>query len=166
MHEVGAPTYGKGRRMDTTGFLVRERDTILREAANALARLHEPHYQSVAASEVEKRLQMLFDQLVDAISKRDLSSVVAYACTVARERFAAGYDLSEVQAAFNALEAATWTRMTADLEVDDLAEGLGLVGTVFGAAKDALGREYVSLATRRRAPSLDLTALFEGTDGL
>jgi hypothetical protein len=152
--------------MDTAGFLVRERGTIVREAEGALTRLHERHYESVAASEVEKRLEMLFDQLVDAVSKRDLSSIVAYARTVARERFDTGYDLSEVQAAFNVLEAATWTRMIADLEADDLAEGLGLVSTVFGAAKDALGREYVSLATRTRAPSLDLTALFEGTDGV
>ncbi len=152
--------------MDTAGFLVRERGTIVREAEGALIRLRERHYVSIPASEVEQRLEMLFDQLVDAVSKRDLSAVVVYACTVARERFDAGYDLSEVQAAFNALEAATWTRMIADLEADYLAEGLGLVSTVFGAAKDALGREYVSRATRTRAPSLDLTALFEGTDGL
>lgn len=147
-------------------FLVHERRTIVREAEGALTRLHERHYESLAVSEVEKRLEVLFDELVDAVSKRDLSSVVAYACTLARERFDAGFDLSEVQAAFNTLEAATWTRMIADLEAEDLAEALGLVSTVFGVAKDALGREYVSRATRRRAPSLDLTALFEGTDGI
>jgi hypothetical protein len=109
---------------------------------------------------------MLFDQLVDAVSRRDLSPVIAYACAVARERFDAGYDLSEVQTAFSALEAATWSRIIADFEADDLAEALGLVSTVFGAAKDALGRQYVSLATRTRAPSLDMRALFEGTDGV
>ena len=97
--------------MDTAGFLVHERRTIVREAEGALTRLHERHYESLAVSEVEKRLEVLFDELVDAVSKRDLSSIVAYACTLARERFDAGYDLSEVQAAFNALEAATWTRI-------------------------------------------------------
>ena len=152
--------------MDTAGFLVRERGAIVSEAEAALARLHERHYEAVAASEVKERLDVLFDQLVDAVSKRDLGSVIAYACTVARERFNAGYDLSEVQAAFNALEAATWTRIIADLETDELAEALGLVSTVFGAAKDALGRQYVSLATRSHAPSLNLRALFEGTDGV
>jgi hypothetical protein len=108
---------------------------------------------------------MLFERLVEAVSKRDLTTVIAYARAVARERFEAGYDLSEVQAAFNALEAAAWSRIIADFEADDLAEALGLVSTVFGAAKDALGRQYVSLATRTHAPSLDLRALFEGTDG-
>lgn len=152
--------------MDTAGFLVRERGTIVPEAEDALTRLHEPHYEAVAASEVKERLDLLFDQLVDAVMKRNLSSVIVYARTVARERFDAGYDLSEVQAAFNALEAATWTRIIAHLESDELAEALGLVSTVFGAAKDALGRQYVSLATHSHAPSLDLRALFEGTDGV
>jgi hypothetical protein len=152
--------------MDTAGFLVRERRSIVREAEGALLRLHGRHYESLTVSVVQERLEMLFDELVDAVSKRDLSSVVAYARTLARERFDAGYDLSEVQAAFNVLEAATWARMVADLEAEDLGEALGLVSTVFGAAKDALGREYVSRATQTRAPSFDLTALFEGTDGI
>ena len=70
-----------------------------------------------------------------------------------------------MQTGFNALEAATWSRILTGLEPTQLAEALGLVSTVFGAAKDALGRRYVSLATKTRAPSLDLRALFAGTDG-
>ena len=152
--------------MDTAGFLVREREAIVREAEDALVRLHERHYEAAGVAESRQRLEMLFDQLVAAVSARDLTSVVAYAGTVAQERFETGYDLSEVQAAFNTLESATWRRILSDLEADDLAEALGLVSTVFGAAKDALGRQYVSLATRTHAPSLDLRALFAGTDGV
>ena len=151
--------------MDTAGFLVGERETIVAEAERALARLQERHYKSAGAAVSRQRLEILFGELVDAVSARDLTSVVAYAGTVAQERFEAGYDLSEVQAAFNTLEAATWSRILADLEADDLAEALGLVSTVFGAAKDALGRRYVTLATHTHAPSLDLRALFAGTDG-
>ena len=152
--------------MDTAGFLIRERGVIVEEAEHALARLHERHYEAAGAAEVRQRLDLLFDQLVGAVSARDLSRVVAYASAIARERFEAGYDLSEVQAAFNALEGATWSRILSDLEAGDLAEALGLISTVLGAAKDALGREYVSLATHTRAPSLDLRALFAGTDGV
>jgi hypothetical protein len=152
--------------MDMAGFLAGERAAIVSEAEDAFARLHERHYETVTASEIRERLDVLFDQLVEAVSRRSLNGVIAYACTVARERFEAGYDLSEVQAAFNALETATWTRIIAHLEADELAEALGLVSTVLGAAKDALGRQYVSLATRSHAPSLDLTALFDGTDGV
>jgi hypothetical protein len=152
--------------MDIAGFLEAERETIVREAEDALARLHERHYESLDAGTLTLRLELLYDQLVGAVSSRDLSSVVAYAGEIAEERYDAGFDLSEVQAAFNALEASTWRRVLASPGTVDLAEALGLVSTVFGAAKDALGRSYVSLATQTRAPSLDLRALFSGTDGV
>lgn len=152
--------------MDTAAFLTGRRDAIVAEAEAALARLHERHYESAGAAETRERLERLYDRLVEAVGTRDLSAVVRYAGEVAQERFDAGYDLGEVQAAFNALEAATWARILADAAPADLAEALGLVSTVFGAAKDALGRRYVSLATQARAPSLDLRALFAGTDGV
>jgi hypothetical protein len=91
--------------------------------------------------------------------------MVAYAEAVAEERFHAGYDLSEVQAAFNALEESIWTRAVAILAPGELAQTLGLVSTALGCGKDALARKYVSLATRTHAPSLDLRALFSGSEG-
>lgn len=154
------------RAMDTAEFLRRNRTAIVREAQDALARLRERHYESAGAASSKQRLDVLFDHLVDAVSSRDVSPVVHYAGDVARERFEAGYDLSEVQAAFNTLESATWRCILAELPPDDLAEALGLVSTVFGAAKDALGRQYVSLATKAHSPSLDLRALFAGTEGI
>ena len=103
--------------------------------------------------------------MLDALRSRNLGPIVASAEQVARERFEAGYDLSEVQTAFNALEEATWSRIFAGLQPTQFAEALGLVGTILGAAKDALARTYVSLATNTHAPSLDLQALFAGTEG-
>lgn len=44
----------------------------------------------------------------------------------------------------------------------ELAECIGLLGTVLGVGKDALARSYVSLASHRHVPSLDLSALCEG----
>ena len=148
----------------TSTFLVRERDTITTAAENALMDRHQQHYATASKEAVRQRLEVLYDQLLAAVSARDLTSVVAYAGSVAEERFQTGYDLSEVQAGFNALEEATWKRILTELQPEKYAEALGLVSTVFGAAKDELGRRYVSLATRTHAPSLDLTALFAGTD--
>jgi hypothetical protein len=145
-------------------FLVRERDAITTAAETALMHRHEQHYATASKEAVRQRLEALYDQLLAAVSSRDLTSVVAYADSVAEERFQTGYDLSEVQAGFNALEEATWKRILTELQPEEYAEALGLVSTVFGAAKDELGRRYVSLATRTHAPSLDLTALFGGTD--
>ena len=96
----------------------------------------------------------------DAAVRED--DIEAYAGSVARDRFSAGFDISEVQAAFNSLERTTWHRLVADVPHSELARAVGLLSTVLGAGKDVLARTYVSLATEHHVPSLDLTALFDG----
>jgi hypothetical protein len=151
--------------METAEFLARERAAIVEAAETALARAHVRHYESAGESEVHRRLEALFDRLLVALSERDLGPVVVYAQDVAEERFNAGYDLSEVQTAFNALEEAMWARALTALDPSRLAESLGLVSTILGSGKDALARRYVSLATNTHVPSLDLRALFAGAEG-
>jgi len=43
--------------------------------------LRQPTSQASDGPKVRERLDMLFDQIVGAVSERDLSSVIAYACT-------------------------------------------------------------------------------------
>lgn len=146
-------------RSDTADFLARERIGITTAAEEILKRRRQRQYAAATDETVRQRLDVLYDHLVSAVSSQNLASVVAYTGSVAEERFQSGYDLSDVQAAFNALEDATWRRILAEVGPADHAEALGLVSTVFGAAKDELARRYVSLATRTHATSLDLTAL-------
>jgi hypothetical protein len=148
----------------TSEFLRSERRPILEAAGAALARAHVRHYDAAGRREVDLRLEALFDHVVEALGDRDVSALVAHAEEVAEERFTAGYDLSEVQTAFNTLEEAIWVRAIAGVPPSDLAEVLGIASTVLGAGKDALARRYVSLAARTTAPSLDLRALFAGTE--
>jgi hypothetical protein len=150
--------------METAEFLGRERRAIVDAAEAALERTHVRHYEAAGEREVRRRLEALFDHLHGALAGRDLRPMVGYAERIAEERFEAGYDLSEVQTAFNALEEATWARSLAELDPSRLADTLGLVTTILGAGKDALARRYVSLAANTHAPSLDLRALFAGTE--
>jgi hypothetical protein len=150
--------------MDTAAFLVGRRGEIVDAAVAAIGRTHLRHYEGTPASEVRRRLDALFDHLVESMERKDLGPIVRYGETLAGERFTAGFDLSEVQAAMNVLEEATWSTIVSEIPPEGLAEALGLVGTVLGAGKDALARTYVSLATRTHTPSLDLRALFAGTD--
>jgi hypothetical protein len=145
-------------------FLDLQRAPILDGAVSAVLRAHTSHYASAGPNEIRTRLEALFDRLVAAAASRDLGSVVAYAGQLARERYSAGYDLAEIQAAINALEEAVWRRVFSELQSHEFAEALGVVSTTLGAAKDALAREYVSLATHAHAPSLDLRALFAGIE--
>lgn len=145
-------------------LLDRERSSIVAAAFEAIRRSR-THYEAAGQDETQRRLAALYDELWAAVSSRDLGGIVRYARHLATERFQSGYDLSEVQSAFNALEEATWSTLCAQLQPDQLALSLGLVGTVLGAAKDALAREYVSLASQTHVPSLDLRALFSGDAG-
>lgn len=156
---------GSTSSMDTADFLRRYQREIVDAAEGALVRLDARHYQSAGEAVVRRRLEALSDQLLDSLVHHDLSPMVAYAQSVAEDRFNAGYDLSEVQAAFNTLEESIWTQAVATVEPEQLAKTLGLVSTVLGSGKDALARKYVSLATRTHAPSLDLRALFRGSEG-
>ena len=148
---------------DCAALLQESRSSILDESYLVLERSHVHHYEAAGEEFTRARLEGLFDLVVTAIGNRDLSGVSSYAVNVAEERFASGFDISEVQAAFNALEEAMWRVIVAHAAPEDLAQDTGMLSTVLGFGKDVLARTYVSLASRRHVRSLDLSALFAGT---
>jgi hypothetical protein len=133
---------------------------IVERAAESLRRTHLEHYDREDAEANRRRLERLLALTAQALRERRATALVHHAEELARERHAAGYALGEVQTAFNVLEEAIWEAVLAQVPLPEQAEALGLVSTVLGLAKDALGRSFVSLASRRRVPSLDLRALF------
>jgi hypothetical protein len=149
--------------MDVAQVLKQAEDTILEEACATLGRSHVTHYETAGDAFTRHGLLDLFRLVVDAIKDRDLAEMSVYADQVAKRRFDQGFDLAEVQAAFNALEEAMWRHLVAVSPQDELAEAVGLLSTVLGYGKDSLARTYVSLASARHVPSLDLSALFAGT---
>jgi hypothetical protein len=148
--------------MELEAILANAESEIVDEAFATLRQLHLAHYESAGETVTRQRLEDLFALVVTAIRERDVAAIVAYADQVAEERFASGFDVSEVQTAFNSLETGMWRRVVAGTPTDDLAESIGLLSTVFGTAKDTLARRYVSLASHRHVTSLDLSALFSG----
>ena len=146
--------------------LIRDHEAlIVDEATEQVLEAHLRHYGADQA-QTHARLRSLLDLLLASIERRDVTDLVAYARDLARDRFDAGYDLSEVQSAFNALEEVLWRRILADVPPAGMADALGSVTTALGAGKDALARAYVTLAGEAHAPSIDLSRLFEGTDGV
>jgi hypothetical protein len=151
--------------MDLKQLLEQDADAIVGEATAVLERTRLQHYSQDGIVESGDRLRRLFDLLHQSIADRDLVPVMEYMRSVADERFHAGYEIREVQTAINVLEETIWKHVVDKVPPGELAESLGLVSTVLGAAKDSLAREYVLLATKKRAPSLNLSALFEGSHG-
>lgn len=148
--------------MELIQFLEAEGEQIVIEASEALSRSNLSRYNEAGPNVSRERLAELFRLTVAGIRDRDLTPVIEYMNQVARDRYHAGYAIREVQIAINVLEEAIWTHVVRAMSPDQLAEALGLVSTTLGAAKDALARTYVTLASESKAPSLDLSALFEG----
>ncbi len=151
--------------MELLDLLHRDGERIVAEASEALARSQLAHYAEAGQSAGQERLDHLFQLTVTSIADHNLVPVMDYMAAVANDRFHAGYSIREVQIAINVLEEAIWNDIVANTPPDVLARSLGLVSTVLGAAKDALARAYVSLASQKKAPSLDLSALFAGETG-
>ncbi len=151
--------------MDLNQLLHDQSNEILSDAEAAIARARLAHYEKSGAEHTHQRLKALFTLTARAVKEKNLGPMIAHAETIGRERFEAGFDLSEVQTAFNVLEEAIWMRILKNLSPIELAVALGLVSTVLGAGKDTLARTYVSLASKTKAPSLNLQSLFGGTQG-
>lgn len=141
-------------------------DEIISDANAALSRSELAHYKSSKPEQNKQRLQILFDLARQCIENKTLVSMLEYASKIAEERFQSGFDLFEVQTAFNVLEEIIWKKIINELPPQDYAEALGMISTVFGAGKDMLATTYVSLASKIKTSSMDYRALFAGTDGI
>src|SRR5664279_5961001 len=90
--------------MALTEALSAARDDVLQEASASLKRGHLAHYEASGSLASRRRLNDLFDLIVECLAKRTLDTITQYAYNVAEERFNAGFDIAEVQTAFNVLE--------------------------------------------------------------
>ena len=150
--------------MDVEELLLAERSEVLDEAFDALKRSHHTHYEHAGDAFTQDRLAELFDLVTTALHDRELAPVGAYCEEIAAQRFRAGFAITEVQTAFNTLEEAMWRRVADGVPPEQLVEAIGLLSTILGHGKDSLARRYVSLATERHVQTLDLSALFDGTE--
>jgi hypothetical protein len=148
--------------MELDALLLEAEPDILDAAYSALHGSHVTHYELAGEVFTRHALADLFGLVVAAIQTRNLSGISAYSEGIAVRRFNDGYDISEVQMAFNSLEDAMWRRVVSAEPPEDLAVAIGLLSTVLGYGKDAVARKYLSLASKRHVPSLDLSALFGG----
>ncbi len=151
--------------MNVEELMVKDRSAVLEEAFAGLQRSHEVHYEHAGQAVTQERLADLFDHVVAGLRERQLEPMGSYCEELAEQRFTTGFGISEVQTAFNTLEEAMWTHVVAETPPSELAEAIGLLSTILGFGKDALSRRYVSLASARHVPTLDLSALFVGSEG-
>ena len=139
-------------------------DSILNRALAAGLRAGIAHYPVGSSDLLRARLARFLELTREAIATHNLGLVLAYSRQLAKERFEAGYDLGEVQAAINVLEESIWDHLLRLVPPNELGQALGLCSTVLGQAKDVLARTYVSLASGEHVQSLNLESLFTGIE--
>jgi hypothetical protein len=143
-------------------ILVNNQTDIINEAFYSLERSHLKHYDSSRADENWQRLAKLFDLTLNGVKTKNLVDIVNYSEKVAKERYESGFDLHEVHTAYNVLEEALWKIIVKEIAPSELPESLGLISTVLGTGKESLALAYVSLASKQKVKSLNLTQLFKG----
>ena len=132
---------------------------ILAEAVAPVALLG--HYRMDGTDQAFRRIEALFDEVAAAVGHHDLDGLVAHAKKVALDRYRAGYELSEVLAAFGTLEEVMRRRLAARLPASQRTLGIGLIGTALLHGKEAVGQTYAELQAEQGFP--DLTSLFHRT---
>lgn len=151
--------------MDVIELLEKFREEMVDEAYNTIEPVRLKGYTKVGEDRTKKKLARLCEEITVCVRDKTLIPILHYTEQMATERYTSGYDLHQVQTAINALEEAVWKRIFANTPSEKLKESLGLVTTVIGAGKDNLARTYVSLATKTKTTSLNLQALFKGSEG-
>jgi hypothetical protein len=148
--------------MSLHNILINNQTDIINEAFYSLERSHLKHYDSSRADENWQRLAKLFDLTLNGVKSKSLVDMVTYSEKIAKERYESGFDLHEVHTAYNVLEEALWKTIVREIAPTELPESLGLISTVLGTGKEALALAYVSLASKQKVKSLNLTQLFKG----
>jgi hypothetical protein len=148
--------------MNLVELLDQRAQAIVHRSLESMERAHLTHYRALGPEETRQLVASLYETVRGAVATRDVGALLAHADRIAGERHEGGFDLFEVQTAFNALEESIWKEVLDQLEPGHQAEALGLISTALGIGKDALARGFLARATKTRTPSLNLRALFQG----
>lgn len=146
--------------MTLSDFLTDNKSEIAKEATESLQRAQLKSYRKAPLEENQNRIEKLLELTISSIKYKNLILMTEYAEKIANERFNSGFDLHEVHAAFNVLEETLWKKVVENFDPKKLGEALGLVSTVLGAGKETLALTYVSLTSKNKTKTLNLSELF------
>ncbi|MFZ2057327.1 MAG: methylmalonyl-CoA decarboxylase [Acidimicrobiales bacterium] len=137
--------------METSAVLASAEDRVVDEALAELERRHT--CDQASSPEMRRRhLRNLFEIVVRCVHDGDIEPIIASSHQLAVDRFAAGFDIGEVQGEFNVLEEVLWRQVADTLAGDQRIEALELLNAILGAGRDALARTYVALASDANSP--------------
>jgi hypothetical protein len=132
--------------MDLLEMLEKCDEGIINDATAAMSKFRLKHYDG-DVKQFHGKIAFLFDHVVKGVKEKNVMPIVSYVEQIAEQRFRSGFDLQEVQTAFNILEESIWKHILENIPVGMQAESLGLVSSIIGSGKDALARTFFQLAS-------------------
>ena len=139
--------------METSAVLASAGDRVVDEAAAALERHLQANDHASSPDERRRYLRDLFELVVQCAHEGHAGPIIASSEQIAADRFVAGFDISEIQGTFNALEEVLCSHIASTFSGDQRIEALRLVNSILGAGKDTLARTYVAQASRGSSPA-------------
>ncbi len=152
--------------MDLISLLEKNKDYVIENSCTRINEVRLSGYAKAGSGITKQKLLNLYKKVIECAEKRDIIPMLNYTEKIAKERFASGYDLHEVQTAINSLEEYIWQVIFKNVKPNKLAEALGLVSSILGAGKDNLARNYVALATKTKASTINLQTLLSGSESI
>jgi hypothetical protein len=123
--------------------LLRESEqTIVEKAAVNLGNYRLKNYEMAKLSEMEWWLGALFSALCDSIEQKCLEPFLKYSEKLGRLRAEKGFDLKEVQIAYNLLEEHIWEVVLEKGDPKTRVEDLVRISEIVAAGKDKLTKWY------------------------
>ena len=138
--------------MEISAVLASAQDRVVSEVVASLQQRDQAHHDASSPEQRRCDVRHLFELVLQCVHEGSAESIITPSEQIAADRFAAGADLAEVQAAFNSLAEVLWRQVAGTFAGDQRVEALGLVNAVLGTGKDTLARTYVALASRAGSP--------------
>ena len=132
---------------EISAVLARAEDQVVGDAVAALDQRDQDRRHALNPAERRRDVQHLFGLVRRCLHEGRADPIVTPSQQFAADRFTAGIDLADVQAAFVVLEEVLWHHLSAELPGDQQLQALRLVNAIVGTGKDALARTYVALAS-------------------
>jgi hypothetical protein len=152
--------------MGVAELLARDASEIIDSATEVVIGPRSGHYAKEGREAARAHVEELYGCLLACLEGPDATRMIEHARAIARKRFESGFGLHEVLTAINVIEEDVWLRLETQLPAGDFARAIRIVSSILGMAKDTLASDYVDLAARAHAQTLDLERLFGGTDGV
>lgn len=141
--------------MELNELLSKCSDTILNESLELMSRANLKHYEYGGADLTRKKISKLIELTKQSVDEKNLIPMINYIEKMAKQRFLSGFELQEVQTAFNVLEECIWKQILKVVPASGQGNALALISSVLGSGKDTLARTYVSLASEKQIEMID-----------